>query len=130
MLKKNLLIGLILVGTLTIIGTILPSSVSMVRAAPPSDSLNHFTLNCGSAGSFEVGVHTGGFAKPIFILNDNRVFRVSSLAIEEVNNGEPIFNAPGLFKSNVEQLTCHFIGAETGRHFTVTGFFTPANSND
>lgn len=127
-LVKNLVIVLVILGTLGI--SSVGHSLFRVSAAPPEETLTPFTLDCGSSGSFQVGVHQGGFAKPIFVLNDNKLFRVSSLAIEEVNNGEPIFNAPGLIKSDIDQLTCHFVGAQTGRHFTVTGFFTPAKPSD
>jgi opacity protein-like surface antigen len=100
---------------------------SPASADPNPDFLTTFTLDCGTAGSFSVGVQTKAPApKPIFVLEDGSVFRVSSLAIAEVNNGAPLFYVPGLFDSGLPQLTCTFIGAETGRHFTVTGFFTPA----
>src|SRR5213594_1108301 len=76
-------------------------------ADPNPDFLTRFTLDCGTSGSFSVGVNNHANAtKPIFVLDDTAVFRISSLAIAEVNNGEPLIFIPGLFRSDVPQLIC------------------------
>lgn len=119
--------------TLALLWTILSLSnlgylVMPANADPNPDFLTRFTIDCGSAGSFKVGVNNHAvLPKPIFVLDDTTVFRIASLSIQEVNNGEPLFYASGLFNSDVDLITCHFIGSETGRHFTVVGFFTPAS---
>ena len=106
------------------------SAAPAANADPDPDLLVPFTLDCGSAGSFAVAVHAyAPLPKPIFVLDDTRVFRISSLSIAEVNGGAPLFLAPGLLASAVPQLTCHFVGTLTGRHFTVTGFLTPAGAS-
>jgi hypothetical protein len=51
------------------------------------------------------------------------IFQSTSLTID----GQLIFAEPGFIQNGQPQLTCTFIGAITGRHFTVTGFFTPAS---
>jgi hypothetical protein len=80
-----------------------------------------FDLNCGDAGTFPVVFvesHLGTF----HVLGDSTsIFQSTSLTID----GQLIFAEPGFSQNERDQLTCSFIGALSGRHFTVTGFFTP-----
>ena len=80
-----------------------------------------FNLDCGSAGAFPVifvESHLGTF----HVTGDSTsIFQSTSLTIE----GPLIFAEPGSNHNGLPELTCSFIGVVTGRHFTVTGFFTP-----
>jgi hypothetical protein len=110
---------------LTIALTLLPLAfgVGPASADPNPDfaRAKTFDLNCGEAGTFRVVFvesHLGTF----HVLGDSTsIFQSTSLTIE----GQPIFAEPGFSRNGRDQLTCTFIGAVTGRHFTVTGFFTP-----
>jgi hypothetical protein len=99
-------------------------SMPSTAAADPNPDLTparSFNLDCGSAGTFPVVFvesHLGTF----HVTGDSRqIFQSTSLTIE----GTLIFAEPGFNRNQLPELTCTFIGAATGRHFTVTGFFTP-----
>ena len=57
------------------------------------------------------------------VSDSTRIFQSTSLTIER----QLIFAEPGFTQNGRVQLTCTFVGVATGRHFTVTGFFTPAS---
>jgi hypothetical protein len=81
-----------------------------------------FDLNCSDSGTFPVVFvesHLGTF----HVLGDSTsIFQSTSLTID----GQLIFAEPGFSRNERDQLTCSFIGAVSGRQFTVTGFFTPS----
>lgn len=92
--------------------------------ADPDPDLNpnarSFNLDCGSAGVFPVVFvesHLGTF----HVVGSTSIFQSTSLTID----GNLIAAEPGSSKNGRPELTCTFIGVVTGRHFTVTGFFTP-----
>jgi hypothetical protein len=101
-----------------------------VGAAPASADPNpdltpakSFDLNCGGAGTFTVVFVESNLGTFHVVGGSTSIFQSTSLTID----GQLIFAEPGFIQNGQPQLTCTFIGAITGRHFTVTGFFTPAS---
>jgi len=121
---RGLLLSLILGGLF--VGSLAVAPRVAADPDPDFDRAKHFDLDCGAAGTFDVVFvesHLGTF----HVLGDStRIFQSTSLTIE----GELIFATPGFDANGRDLLTCTFIGAATGRHFTVTGFFTPARGSD
>jgi hypothetical protein len=105
------------------IGLVLVLGVASADADPNPDvaGAKTFDLNCGDPGTFRVVFvesHLGTF----HVVGDSTsIFQSTSLTIE----GERIFAEPGLNKNGRAELSCTSVGALSGRHFTVTGFFTP-----
>ena len=97
--------------------------VASAASADPNPDLTparSFNLDCGSAGVFPVVFvesHLGTF----HVVDSTSIFQSTSLTID----GTLIFAEPGFSSNGLTELTCTFIGVVTGRHFTVTGFFTP-----
>ena len=116
----------ILIVTLVAASALLLSMPSIAAADPNPDltPARSFNLDCGSAGTFPVVFvesHLGTF----HVTGDStQIFQSTSLTIE----GTLIFAEPGFNHNQLPELTCTFIGVVTGRHFTVTGFFTPPTS--
>lgn len=105
------------------VGVLLGLGAVQASADPNPDfaRAKSFDLNCGDAGTFPVVFvesHLGTFH---VLGNSTSIFQSTSLTIE----GQLIFAEPGFSQNKRDQLTCSFIGVVTGRHFTVTGFFTP-----
>lgn len=80
-----------------------------------------FNLDCGSAGTFPVAFVESNLGTFHVQGDSTSIFQTTSLTID----GRLIFAEPGFDHNNRNQLTCTFIGVVTGRHFIVTGFFTP-----
>jgi hypothetical protein len=97
------------------------AQVAIADPNPDLTGAKSFDLDCGSAGSFPVVFvesHLGTF----HVTGDSTsIFQSTSLAID----GTLIFAAPGRNHNGLPELSCSFVGVVTGRHFTVTGFFTP-----
>ena len=106
------------------VGLVLVLGVASADADPNPDvaGAKTFDLNCGDTGTFRVVFvesHLGTFH---VVGESTSIFQSTSRTID----GEPIFAEPGPSKNGRAELSCTFTGALTGRHFTVTGFFTPA----
>jgi hypothetical protein len=106
-------------------GSVAALGAPQVAAADPNPDLTparSFNLDCGTAGTFPVVFvesHLGTF----HVTGDSTsIFQSTSLTID----GTLIFAEPGFNQNGTQELTCTFIGVVTGRHFTVTGFFTPS----
>jgi hypothetical protein len=99
-------------------------SIPSIAAADPNPDLTPartFNLDCGTAGTFPVVFVESNLGTFHVTGDSTQIFQSTSLTIE----GTLIFAEPGFNKNQLPQLTCTFIGVVTGRHFTVTGFFTP-----
>jgi hypothetical protein len=95
-----------------------------VATADPNPDLTpgkSFNLDCGSAGTFPVVFVESNLGTFHVTGDSTSIFQSTSLTIE----GNLIFAEPGSSHNGLPELTCTFTGALTGRHFTVTGFFTP-----
>jgi hypothetical protein len=95
----------------------------MASADPDPDfaRTKSFNLDCGSAGTYPVDFVESNLGTFHVLGDSTMIFQTTSLTIE----GQLVFAEPGFDHNNRDQLTCTFIGVVTGRHFTVTGFFTP-----
>jgi len=110
------------------VGGLLVASLAATLGAPlvsadPNPDLTgarSFELDCGTAGTYSVVFVESGLGT-FHVVGDTRIFQSTSLTIE----GQLIRSEPGFAHNGISQLTCSFIGALTGRLFTVTGFFTP-----
>ena len=95
-----------------------------VASADPDPDLTparSFTLDCGSAGTFQVVFVESNLGTFHVTGDSTSIFQATSLTID----GTLVAAEPGFNRNGLPQLTCTFTGAATGRHFTVTGFFTP-----
>ena len=91
---------------------------------PDFDRAKSFNLNCGDAGIFPVVFVESNLGTFHVTGGSTSIFQSTSLTID----GTLIFAEPGFKTNGRPQLTCSFIGVVTGRHFIVTGFFTPPTS--
>jgi hypothetical protein len=99
------------------------AGASTVYADPDPDlaPARTFALDCGTAGVFQVVFVESGLGTFHVVGDSSSIFQTTSLTIE----GVLVRAVPGFSKNGIAQLTCSFTGVTTGRHFTVTGFFTP-----
>jgi hypothetical protein len=107
-------------------GVLVGGFASPARADPDPDlaPAKSFDLNCGDAGVFHVVFVESNLGTFHVVDGSTSIFQSTSLTID----GQLIFAEPGVGHNNRPQLTCTFTGAITGRHFTVTGFFTPPSA--
>jgi len=106
-----------------LVGLALGFGMASAATADPNPDLTpakSFNLDCGSAGVFPV-VFVESNLGTFHVVDSTSIFQSTSLTID----GTLIFAEPGFTQNGLPELTCTFIGALTGRHFTVTGFFTP-----
>jgi hypothetical protein len=104
-------------------GLALSFGIASSAAADPNPDLTparSFNLDCGTAGIFPV-VFVESNLGTFHVVGTTSIFQSTSLTID----GTLIFAEPGSDRNAVAELTCGFVGVLTGRHFTVTGFFTP-----
>jgi hypothetical protein len=83
-----------------------------------------FDLNCGSAGTYAVVFVESGLGTFHVAGDSTAIFQTKSLSID----GQLIRTTPGFEPNGRTLVACTFTGVVTGRHFEVTGFFTPATS--
>lgn len=110
-------------GTLALMVLVAAVGASTAYADPDPDlaPARTFVLYCGTAGDFQVVFVESGLGTFHVVGDSTSIFQTTSLTIE----GVLVRAEPGFTKNGIVQLTCSFTGVTTGRHFTVTGFFTP-----
>lgn len=100
---------------------LIAAPMALADPNPDLTPARSFILDCGADGSYSV-VFVESNLGTFHVTGDSRsIFQSTSLTIE----GVLIFSEPGFGQNERPELTCTFVGASTGRHFMVTGFFTP-----
>jgi hypothetical protein len=104
--------------------TLLAIAAGPAAADPANKNTLHITLNCGSAGTVDA----------VFELSSSDSFHVvqfsSNFLWKSLDYVTPTGQSGRIERGiqgegHSDLVTCTYIGAVSGNHYTVTGFFTP-----
>ena len=102
--------------------TLLVLAAGPAAADPANKNTLSFTLNCGSAGTVDA-VFERSSSDSFHIVGSNFLWKSLDYVTPDGQSGRIERGINGEGHSGL--VTCTYIGALSGNHYTVTGFFTP-----
>src|SRR5512146_395009 len=96
--------------------SLVAAPIALADPDPDLTPARSFVLDCGADGSYTVVFVESNLGTFHVTGNSNSIFQSTSLSIE----GVLLFAEPGFGTNGRPEVTCSFVGAVTGRHFTVT----------
>ncbi len=114
---------LMLLATLTLaVG--LAVSAAPASADPANANTLHITLDCGSAGTLDA-VFELSSSDSFHVVSMSSNFLWKTLAYVTPTGQSGVIDRGIEGSGHKNLVTCTYIGAVSGNHYTVTGFFTP-----
>jgi hypothetical protein len=104
--------------------TLLAIAAGPAAADPANKNTLHITLNCGTAGTVDAVFElSSSDSFHVVQFSSNFLWRSLDYVTPTGQTGRIERGIQGEGHSNL--VTCTYIGAVSGNHYTVTGFFTP-----
>jgi hypothetical protein len=102
----------------------LACSAAPAGADPANPNTLHITLDCGSAGSLDA-VFELSSSDSFHVVSFGSNFLWKTLAYVTPTGQSGVIDRGIEGGGHKDLVTCTYIGAVSGNHYTVTGFFTP-----
>jgi hypothetical protein len=104
--------------------TLLAIAAGPAAADPANKNTLHITLNCGTAGTVDAVFElSSSDSFHVVQFSSNFLWKSLDYVTPTGQTGRIERGIQGEGHSNL--VTCTYIGAVSGNHYTVTGFFTP-----
>ena len=104
--------------------TLLAIAAGPAAADPANTNTLHITLNCGTAGTVDAVFElSSSDSFHVVQFSSNFLWKSLDFVTPTGQTGRIERGIQGEGHSNL--VTCTYIGAVSGNHYTVTGFFTP-----
>ena len=104
--------------------TLLAIAAGPAAADPANKNTLHITLNCGSAGTVDAVFElSSSDSFHVVQFSSNFLWKSLDFVTPTGQTGRIERGIQG--EGHSDLVTCTYIGAVSGNHYTVTGFFTP-----
>jgi hypothetical protein len=107
-----------------VLGVGLAVSAAPAGADPANGNTLHITLDCGSAGTLDA-VFELSSSDSFHVVSMSSNFLWKTLAYVTPTGQSGVIDRGIEGGGHKDLVTCTYIGAVSGNHYTVTGFFTP-----